>query len=42
MLSLATIIIQPQSRNSLNRKPILALKQEKIKTVKKRNWNALF
>ena len=31
--SLATIITQPQSRNSLTRKPIPRLKQEKLKTV---------
>ena len=41
MLSLATIIIQPQSRNSLNRKPIPALKQEKIQTVKKKKLECI-
>lgn len=31
--SLAIILTEPQSKHSLNRKPILKLKQEKLKTV---------
>lgn len=41
--SLAIILTEPQSKHSLNRKPIPKLKQEKLKTVEVKDidWNAL-